>query len=106
MGVSLASNGDEGIFADATADIFAACADDVCSRISPFPGRWDPYVAEPGRKKKTEASAMSMKRSMLLLMLVMFVGTVAGKSILPKSPKLCIPCTNYCKTHPNSPRCL
>ena len=46
------------------------------------------------------------KRSMLLLMLVMFVGTVAGKSILPKSPKLCIPCTGYCKTHPNSPRCL
>jgi len=40
---------------------------------------------------------MSTKRSMLLLMLVLFVGTVAGKSILPKSPKLCIPCTNYAR---------
>ncbi len=48
---------------------------------------------------------MSTKRSLLLLTLVMFVGTVAGKSILPKSPKLCIPCTNYCKTHPNAPQC-
>ena len=56
-------------------------------------------------KEETEVCNMATKRSLLLLMLVMFVGTVAGTSILPKSTKLCIPCTNYCKTHPNAPQC-
>jgi hypothetical protein len=86
-------------------EILAARAIASEVELRPLYGREVTFRNQPA-KEETEAIAMSTKRSMLLLMLLMFVGTVAGKSILPKSPKLCIPCTNYCKTHPNSPRCL
>jgi hypothetical protein len=46
---------------------------------------------------------MFSKKLLLVLALTMFSGSLAGTVTAKK--KLCIPCTGYCKTHPNAPRC-
>jgi hypothetical protein len=46
---------------------------------------------------------MFSKKLLLVLALTMFGGSLAGTVTAKK--KLCIPCTGYCKTHPNAPRC-
>jgi hypothetical protein len=46
---------------------------------------------------------MFSKKLLLVLALTMFSGTVAGTMTATK--KICIPCTGYCKTHPNAPQC-
>lgn len=47
-----------------------------------------------------------MRLRYLFLFTILFVisANATVKDIIPK-PKLCIPCTPYCKTHPNSERC-
>jgi hypothetical protein len=46
---------------------------------------------------------MFSKKLLLVLALTMFSGTLAGTITATK--KICIPCTGYCKTHPNAPQC-
>ncbi len=46
---------------------------------------------------------MFSKKLLLLLAVTMVSGTLAGSMTTTK--KDCIPCTAYCKTHPNSPLC-
>ena len=48
-----------------------------------------------------------MKYARLLIVLSVFamVGTENAKTIFVPTNSLCIVCTNYCKTHPNAPRC-
>jgi hypothetical protein len=46
---------------------------------------------------------MFSKKLLLLLAMTMVSGTLAGSMTTKK--KDCIPCTAYCKTHPNAPRC-
>jgi len=48
---------------------------------------------------------MSSKKLLLVLAFAMFTGSLAGNITATPKKKLCIPCTAYCKTHPNSPRC-
>jgi hypothetical protein len=54
---------------------------------------------------------MKLSRYLLLVAVVSLVGTLGAKdansttTVLKPGTKLCIPCTNYCKTHPNAPRC-
>jgi len=48
---------------------------------------------------------MFSKRVLLVLALAMFSGSLAGTVTVTPKKKLCIPCTPYCKTHPNAPRC-
>lgn len=48
---------------------------------------------------------MMSKRFWLVLMLAMFTGSLAGNVMAAPKKKLCIPCTPYCKAHPNAPRC-
>ncbi len=54
---------------------------------------------------------MNLTRSILLIAIFGMLGSmnaitsqVSSKTVLEKN-KLCIPCTSYCKTHPNAPRC-
>ena len=46
---------------------------------------------------------MFSKRLLIVLALTILSGTLAGS--LAQQKKDCIPCTAYCKTHPNAPRC-
>jgi hypothetical protein len=55
---------------------------------------------------------MKMTRSLLLIAIFGMLGSmnamtsqVSSKTVLTKS-SLCYVCTQYCKTHPNAPRCL
>ena len=48
---------------------------------------------------------MSSKRILLVFAFAMFTGSLAGNITATPKKKLCIPCTPYCKTHPNAPRC-
>jgi hypothetical protein len=55
---------------------------------------------------------VKLTRSLLLIAIFGMLSTMnaittqaSSKTVLEKN-KLCIPCTSYCKTHPNSPRCL
>lgn len=48
---------------------------------------------------------MSSKRFLLVLAFAMFTGSLAGNITATPKKKLCIPCTPYCKAHPNAPRC-
>jgi hypothetical protein len=49
---------------------------------------------------------MSSKRLVMVLLLTVVMGNLAGRVFAKPSTKLCIPCTPWCKAHPNSPRCL
>jgi len=46
---------------------------------------------------------MLTKKLLLVLAVTMVSGTLAGS--MKTTKKDCIPCTGYCKTHPNAPRC-
>jgi hypothetical protein len=46
---------------------------------------------------------MFTKKLLLVLAVTMVSGTLAGS--MKTTKKDCIPCTAYCKTHPNAPRC-
>jgi hypothetical protein len=48
---------------------------------------------------------MSSNRFLLVLAFAMFTGSLAGNITATPKKKLCIPCTPYCKAHPNAPRC-
>jgi len=54
---------------------------------------------------------VKLTRSFLLIAVLGMLGSMnaktesVSKDTVLKNPSLCIPCTNYCKTHPNSPRC-
>jgi hypothetical protein len=54
---------------------------------------------------------MKLSRYSLWTAIFALAGTMGAKdadsttSALKPGTKLCISCTNYCKTHPNSPRC-
>ncbi|HST11790.1 MAG TPA: hypothetical protein VLL05_15550 [Terriglobales bacterium] len=48
---------------------------------------------------------MPSKKFLLVLALAMFTGSLAGNITATPKKKLCIPCTPYCKAHPNAPRC-
>jgi hypothetical protein len=54
---------------------------------------------------------MKFSRSVLVLAVLALTGTLGARdagsttAALKPGTKLCIPCTNYCKTHPNAPRC-
>ena len=54
---------------------------------------------------------MNVSRYLLLVAVFGLVGTLGAKDAdstttgLKPGTKLCIPCTAYCKTHPNAPRC-
>jgi hypothetical protein len=45
---------------------------------------------------------MLRRKLVLILGLALLTGSLAAFSY---AKKICIPCTSYCKTHPNSPRC-
>jgi hypothetical protein len=46
---------------------------------------------------------MFSKKLLLLLAVTMVSGTLAGS--MTRVKKDCLPCTAYCKTHPNAPQC-
>lgn len=46
---------------------------------------------------------MLSKKFLLLLAMTMVSGTLAGTMTVTK--KTCIPCTPFCKKHPNAPQC-
>ncbi len=54
---------------------------------------------------------MKLSRYLLLVAIFGLVGTLGAKdadsttAVLKTGTKLCIPCTAYCKAHPNAPRC-
>ena len=54
---------------------------------------------------------MKLSRSVLVLAILGLAGTLGANDadsttpVLKPGTKLCIPCTNYCKTHPNAPIC-
>lgn len=55
---------------------------------------------------------MKLARVLWLVAVLGFAGNIGAKSnlseqgvVLKPGTSLCIPCTGYCKTHPNSPRC-
>jgi hypothetical protein len=54
---------------------------------------------------------VNLTRSILLIAIFSMLGSmnamtskVSSKTVLDKN-QLCIPCTSYCKTHPNADRC-
>ena len=47
---------------------------------------------------------MRLKRILLIAVTLGFLGTVGASEL--NTNNLCPACTNYCKLHPNSPRCL
>jgi hypothetical protein len=54
---------------------------------------------------------VKLTRSLLLIAIFGMLGSmnamtsqVSSKTVLDKN-QLCIPCTGYCKTHPNAERC-
>jgi len=54
---------------------------------------------------------MRLSRCLMLVALFGLVGTLGAKDadsntlVVKPTTHLCIPCTPYCKTHPNAPRC-
>ncbi len=55
---------------------------------------------------------MKVTRWSLLLLVFGLVGNVGAKTentksvVLKPGTSICIPCTAWCKAHPNDPRCL
>jgi len=45
------------------------------------------------------------KRVVLILFVTLVVGNLTGKSVITRRVADCLPCTHYCKTHPNAPQC-
>jgi len=54
---------------------------------------------------------MKLTRSFLLIAVFGMLGSMnanssnVSKETVLKNPAACLPCTNYCKTHPNADRC-
>jgi len=54
---------------------------------------------------------VKLTRTLLLTAIFGMLGSMnantvnVSKDTVLKNPSLCIPCTQYCKTHPNAPRC-
>ena len=54
---------------------------------------------------------MKVARWLLLSLVFAMVGNVGARSddtkdvVLKPGTSICIPCTHWCKTHPNDPRC-
>jgi hypothetical protein len=54
---------------------------------------------------------VKLTRSLLLIAVFGMLGSMnantgnLNRETVLKNPSLCIPCTSYCKTHPNAPRC-
>jgi hypothetical protein len=46
-----------------------------------------------------------MRKPLLTALLVIFVALTFAQTTANTTKKDCIPCTPYCKAHPNSPRC-
>jgi hypothetical protein len=49
---------------------------------------------------------MFSRKLLIVLAFTVFAGGLAGTTEpVKKHPPACYPCTGYCKTHPNDPRC-
>ena len=71
---------------------------------------WIP-ATEWGIIQPRRFTPMKLSRYLLLVAIFGLVGTLGAKdadsttAVLKTGTKLCIPCTAYCKAHPNAPRC-
>jgi len=48
---------------------------------------------------------VTMKKPLLTALLVIFVALSFAEKTAPTGKKDCLPCTPYCKKHPNAPQC-
>jgi hypothetical protein len=51
-----------------------------------------------------ENACMPSKKLLFVRAFALCTGTLAGNITATPKKKLCIPCTPYCKAHPNAPR--